>query len=384
MKAAPLVLYVNAEKRSIIERSKFAGLKRCAGAYGWSADVVWDTRSHPEQLKKVLSRRHPVGCIVECAAGMAGLMPRVFGTIPVVYLDPRETLCGKGFSWVINDGDAIARLAFQELSAGRPDSYAAVGYYRPSSWSDARLVSFARRAKSRSRACPLFTDVGRTRAAALRKWLAGLPEKCAIFAVNDEVAREVATAARKIGRKMPTDLTVIGVDNYEKYCQQGSPTLSSVRIDFELAGFKACELLHRICQGEPSGLHETFGPLLVVRRESTSGFGRHERRVDEAVDLIRREACNGLRARDVVKAMAGSRRLSELRFREALGHSILEEIVTVRLTRVFQMLGDPAVPIEDVVRASGFATGAALRKAFVSRTGLSLSSWRKRYGRAAV
>ena len=67
-------------------------------------------------------------------------------------------------------------------------------------------------------------------------------------------------------------------------------------------------------------------PLQIVRRESTRGFGRYEPRVLKVLETIRRESCNGLRARDVVKMMCGSRRLTELRFREAFGHSILDEI----------------------------------------------------------
>ncbi len=82
--------------------------------------------------------------------------------------------------------------------------------------------------------------------------------------------------------------------------------------------------------------------------------------------------------------MNGSRRLSELRFREAIGHSIHDEISTVRLARVFQLLADSSCPIGQIVRMSGFPTGAALRKAFRLRTGLSLTVWRKRHGRSAV
>jgi len=79
-------------------------------------------------------------------------------------------------------------------------------------------------------------------------------------------------------------------------------------------------------------------PLMTVRRESTRGCVRYEPRVLKVLELIRREACNGLRARDVVKTMCGSRRLAELRFRETFGHSILDEINSVRMDRVFQMV----------------------------------------------
>ncbi len=76
----------------------------------------------------------------------------------------------------------------------------------------------------------------------MRKWLARLPKNCAVFAANDEVALEVVQACRSVGRRIPGDLTLLGVDDIDAYCLAGEPRISSVRIDFELAGFKACEL----------------------------------------------------------------------------------------------------------------------------------------------
>ena len=120
-----------------------------------------------------------------------------------------------------------------------------------------------------------------------------------------------------------------------------------------------------------------FGPLLAVRRESTRGFGRREPRITAAMDMIRAKSCDGLQASDVVKELGGSRRLSELRFREAIGHSILDEIISVRLDRVIQMLRDRKMPIQLIAERSGFRTGRALRKIFHQRMGMSLSEWRK-------
>ena len=44
---------------------------------------------------------------------------------------------------------------------------------------------------------------------------------------------------------------------------------------------------------------------MVVRRESTRGFGRREHRILPVVELIRREACNGLTAREAMKGIVG-------------------------------------------------------------------------------
>ena len=125
---------------------------------------------------------------------------------------------------------------------------------------------------------------------------------------------------------------------------------------------------------EPAASHP---PLRLVRRESTRGFGRKEPRILDAVGLIRREACNGLTAADVVKCFTGSRRLVELRFRETLGHSILDEIQNVRMEKVQFLLAKTDTPISAIAGLCGYRSDIALRKAFRLQTGMSLADWRK-------
>ena len=66
----------------------------------------------------------------------------------------------------------------------------------------------------------------------------------------------------------------------------------------------------------------------------------------------------------------------ELRFREALGHSIHDEIESVRLEHVKHLLLDRSVALSVIIDQSGYPSGAALRKAFGLKTGNSLSDWR--------
>ena len=121
----------------------------------------------------------------------------------------------------------------------------------------------------------------------------------------------------------------------------------------------------------------TYGPLLVERRQSTRGHGRREPWVLKAVEIIRREACDGLTVSALAAHFPGSRRLFEMRFREAMGHSALNEILQVRLARVFDLLARPDVPISAIADFCGFGCGYELRQLFRARTGMSLSDWRK-------
>ncbi len=119
------------------------------------------------------------------------------------------------------------------------------------------------------------------------------------------------------------------------------------------------------------------GPMLAVRRESTRGHGRREPLILAAVEIIRREACDGLTVAALAARLPGSRRLLDLRFREAMGHSVHEEILQVRLERVFDLLRRPGTPISAIANLSGFALHQ-LDKVFRTRFGCSLRDWRKR------
>ena len=376
------ILFLDIWRRQQVQEMKLAGVRRYAEAKGWNVRVLSEGRSRADRIPGLLARYRPVGCIVECSAGHEDLTPEIFGGLPSVYLDCPLSF-HKGRSAVVrNDGEETTQAAFRELASNRPSAYAVVGFMERRAWSDLRIRTFRRLAAEADRPCQAFIGSGEpknVRAKGLADWVAGLPPKCAVFAVNDTMAVEVIAACERAGRKIPTDMTLVGVDNLEDLCESSAPRISSVQVDFERAGYRAAALLDRMIAGRVRRpAHETFGPLMVVRRESTRGFGRREPRILAAVDLIRREACNGLRARDVAQALRGSRRLTELRFRETMGHSILDEIDSVRMDRVCQLLLDRDVPLRTVVDRSGYPSEAALRKAFLKRTGLPLLEWRRR------
>lgn len=65
----------------------------------------------------------------------------------------------------------------------------------------------------------------------------------------------------------------------------------------------------------------------------------------DAVEIIRREACGGLAGSKLLERFPQSRRNFERRFREATGHSILDEILHVRLERVCTLLAQTDMAI---------------------------------------
>jgi LacI family transcriptional regulator len=115
---------------------------------------------------------------------------------------------------------------------------------------------------------------------------------------------------------------------------------------------------------------------MAVWRESTGGAGRREPHIMAAVERIRREACDGLTAQKVIAESPGSKRLFNLRFREATGHSVLEEIRHVRLEKVETLLSQTDTPIGAIADFCGWGSSTALERFFRSRTGMTMHEWR--------
>ena len=386
----PVVLFLNDTEKDPTKRLKLAGVRRYAEAAAWNVIPIPQERSGWKGITDLLAKYRPVGCICDEDSTPTRATPRLFGDVPVVFANAYGSLYGGPAGRICVDNAAVARAAFRELSAGNPKAFAIVGESSSPEWSVIRVKAFRAEVARTGLFCRVFREnkwkVEEESAAYFRPILAALPCHTAIYAVNDPIARRIADAASAAGLRIPQDLTLLGTDNNPDWCEGSSPTLSSIQLDFERMGYLAAKMLsQKICQHGPDGggdgVSASIGPMLAVRRESTGGRGRMEPHILEAVEIIRREACNGLTVAELAARLPGSRRLLDLRFREAMGHSVLDEIQQVRLERVFDLLRQPGIRVGAIADFSGFALHQ-LDKVFRTRFGCSLRDWRKRNAQA--
>ena len=402
MQSVPTILYLGFSDTPV-QRLKFAGVKRYAATRGWEVVNVSKTESGPERIPAFLARHRPVGCVIDCRGNKSRLGPALFGRVPAVWLDaPEDAKTGTVVNPSVSvDEAAVARTALRELSANFPKSFAAVEfqfepYQRLQKWSYKRARAFHAFASATGRPCEVFksraSESPDDRAGRLQDWLSRLPRPCGVFAVNDGTGFQVRAACRAAGLSVPRDISIVGVDNDVSLCEAAVPTLSSIQIDFERAGYAAAKMIGATLAAKNAKKHKDvatsasfaaenktiIGPLLVVRRTSTGGRGRREPRILEAVEMIRREACDGLTAVQLAERFAGTRRLFDLRFREAMGHSVLDEILHVRLERAFTLLAETDTAIGAIYARCGFRSHWALDFLFRTRFGMSMSEWRKR------
>ena len=397
MRESPCILYLGGFANNPSQRLKLAGMRRFCGAMGWEVAMVERPDSTPGNLPVLMARYHPAGCVCEGSGHVVDLPPRLFGAVPVAYMEYPPKVAGSAPNILVDD-DAIARAALQELSSGLPSSYAAVGYPRPWPWSRLRIRAFCKTVADSGGRCLVFPSVPvsewETEEAFERRlvpWIARLPRRCALFVVNDETAVIVARAARAAGRLVPRDLTLVSTDNIAEQCEAVKPPVSSIQLDFERMGWLAARMLVASIRaagdksprraGGDGASAVSIGPLLTVRRKSTGGRGRHEPWVMEAVAAIRAEACDGLTAAALIARYPVSKRLFTMRFREATGHSVLDEILHVRMEKACALLAGTNLAVGAIPGLCGFRCNRTLDALFRSRFGMSMCEWRKRNAR---
>ena len=365
-------------------RLKFEGVAAFARTAGWDARIITNASTR-QPLRKILSFWKPAGCIVEASGGAQGLSPSAFGKTPVVYQCHDPNAVTEVAPCVTSDSVAIGKLAAEELAALSPaNGLAFVGWFDKAYWSETRRASFLAEANRIGRTANEFipakseTEDATLLQKRLREWLKTLPKPCGVFAVNDEIGSHVLAAARANRLKTPEEVSVIGVDNDELLCESATPHLSSIRLDYRRTGRMAAELLSRILEGEKVLGHFTVPPDGLVRRASSRVFHRTDKTAERAVETIRRHACDGLKPSDVLALFNCSRRLAEMRFKAATGKTITEEIQSVRMDAVYDLLARPEVPITAIAERCGWPSDSFLRRIFRRKTGHSLSEERFR------
>lgn len=355
-------------------RQKLSGLTEVAHRRQWNLQVVEPVET-ADEVRDLIRLWKPVGCIVGCGADVNRFPPSATGRLPLVYIDRPSQQLRQTDACVYHDSAATARLAARELLRLGLAHYAYVRHPGHPAWDAERRAAFADVLRRHGKRASCFDFPPRKREPdALARWLGAQPRPLGVLAATDAYAAHTISAARIAGLAVPDDVAVIGIDNEEELCEATSPTLSTVEPDFRAAGRLAAEALADMIAGKPPA-RLVYPPLGLRRRGSTSRFARPDADVSRAVELIRREACRGLSARDVVAGFSCGRRMAEIRFRTLTGRSMLEEIRAVRLARARELLAKGRLSVDAIASFCGYKSVAAFSVFFKSETGVSPSAY---------
>lgn len=211
-------------------------------------------------------------------------------------------------------------------------------------------------------------------------WVSALPRPVAVFAVTDPLALRVSEACRAAGLRVPQDVAILGVMNDVGVCESGVPPLSSVRVAGEAVGAEAARVLESMIAGLPPPPRRIeFPPEGVVVRASTDPAAVDDPLLLVAVQFLRDRLADRIGVDDVVAVAGVSRSSLERRFRGALGHGPLAELLRLRTERAKQLLLDTDQSLAQIALVCGFRDARHLAVNFRQKVGLTPTEFRTRY-----
>lgn len=216
---------------------------------------------------------------------------------------------------------------------------------------------------------------------AISKWLSSLPKPVAMLACNDFMARQVTEICQLQGIKIPEEISLLGVDNDEFMCNISSPTLSSIKLNFEKHGYDIAQTLFKMIQEKrtwPARIPvEATG---VVERMSTNRKIIADPYIREIVDFINRNYTQEIDVKKLTSFIPLSRRAVELKFKkEMYPHTITSYMLKLRLDHFSRLLENSDLPISTAADKAGFVDSSNFSTLFKKYKGMTPSEYRKKY-----
>jgi len=213
----------------------------------------------------------------------------------------------------------------------------------------------------------------------LKEWLLKLPKPIGIFACDDNRSEILLEACKVSGINVPLDVAIIGVDNDEVTCTLMNPSLSSVDMNIEKAGYQTAQMAAKMVQdksypGEDIIIH----PIAVVGRESTGVQATNDMVVAAALRYIYQNRSRKIQVSDVVRQVPVSRRLLEQRFKKVTGASIFTVISSLRIDYFAQQLISSSETVSEIAFRMEETDAKSISRRFLAIKGCTPSEYRKR------
>ena len=366
------------------------GLAAVAAKHGWNVQHTTPPENAGNSyIRRLVSFWNPLGIVAIYNPNKTNPLPSPDMSIPFVCIDFDPSIMSRRrrhvmpyMGFVQCDSMKIAETAAKTLLDMGFAAYAYVSAYSRFHWSEQRKRYFRKAIELNGRICHCFDGTGLASSGTatskrLGRWLAALPKPCGLLAANDFTALQVLSVAAHEGIKVPDELSVLGIDDDEDVCETTTPPLSSIRCDFYGGGVQAGEMIGRFLERQQDRQPvESYGTTRITIRQSTRKLLKYAPSIRLALETIRLHATEGLAAVDIIPLLGGSRRSAERKFRAAVGHGILEEILNVRFAKVKELLATP-IPLKVVSDQTGFSSSNNLQRLFKAHFGITLTDYRR-------
>jgi LacI family transcriptional regulator len=282
---------------------------------------------------------------------------------------------------VLVDDVAVGRLA-AEFFAER--GYVRVGCFddvhrRPETslfWDD-RNAAFQQRAEELGMEVLILPLEQKGTREHMLRGLRTLAAPTGLFLATDQMASMVLWTCLELGRRIPDELAILGVDNDMYLCESSRPQLSSIEISWEQIGYAAGELLHDLLEGAtPPASPICIPPVGVVERTSTAMTGAGNPAVARALAYIQSNTVATLSVDDVAAHVDVPKRTLQKYFKAEMHISVFDAIRTARFRRSQKLIMTTSLPLAAIAERSGFPDIRAMMRAYKKETGMTPGAYR--------
>ncbi|WP_030689220.1 LacI family DNA-binding transcriptional regulator [Streptomyces globisporus] len=244
------------------------GIERAAREAGYAVSIASTASLDTSEVERALSRLAEQGVegiiLAIPLAHVSRRIEQLTRSLPTLTIDGSRTASSEV---VAVDQAEAARLATQHLlDLGHETVWHVAG---PGEWleSTSRLQGWRDTLAKAGRSEPPVLKGDWSPASGYRNGLllGRIPEVTAVFVASDEMAFGVIRALHELGRRVPDDISVVGVDDIAlaEYC---SPSLTTVAQPFEGMGALAVShLLRHIATPDSAPEPTSVEPRLIVR-----------------------------------------------------------------------------------------------------------------------
>jgi LacI family transcriptional regulator len=210
-------------------------------------------------------------------------------------------------------------------------------------------------------------------------WLRNLPNPVGIIAVSDARARQLLQACIIADIEVPEQVAIIGIDNDPLVRRLTRIPLSSVIQGAHEMGGVAAHLMEQMLHGvRPPDTPIVVPPAgLNVHASSQYQLVKHPN-VMRARHFIRQYACQGIKTEQVADYVGVSRSSLDANFRQELGCSVHDVILSFKLNAAKAGLESAECSIEDVALGSGLTSVQQMHRVFKRELGCTPRAYRER------
>ncbi|MFA5650238.1 MAG: DNA-binding transcriptional regulator [Proteiniphilum sp.] len=215
---------------------------------------------------------------------------------------------------------------------------------------------------------------------ALDEWLLSLPKPVGLFACDDSFALRVSQICKINNILIPEEISLLGVDNDELICHLSDPPISSIVTDVEKGGYEAGRLIDRMISGE---IKEPFNiiiqPTRFELRKSTEKYDIENEYISQVVNFIEDNFTTDIDIEGLTGLVPLSRRNLEVKFKEEMGTSIYQFILSCRIDYFANLLLTTDRTLFDLALESGFNDCKNISRIFKRIKGCTPVEYRRKY-----